>query len=341
VIRLLAATTASIALSACSSETVPPQAPPIDWHAFDVHQAAVASPTRPTPSERGDAEAYAAAIASPGFALLRARLDGEVHLAFPGMSDARGRDAVVHAHEVLFGAFDGRTFAPNRVWRTESTETLSWTLTGVQARDWMGVAATQKPVTFAGLTLLWTKDDGTITDVHVYFDVAVVKAQLGAGPKELASLPPPTPSSAPPQIFEADGSPDQDTSVALARTWLDALEKNDERAYLGAVTDDVEIHTLERPQALHGKDEARSYFRSVHKAIGQLDTTVANAWSVSRFAVVEYFLAGEQLGPLGWIPAQRDKVVRLEIADVIELRDGKIARVDRYDNPGEIRWSAP
>jgi hypothetical protein len=59
-------------------------------------------------------------------------------------------------------------------------------------------------------------------------------------------------------------------------------------------------------------------------------------WGVGKFAIVEYSIAGEQIGPIQWIPAQRDKVVRFELVDICELRDGKIARVWRYDNPGQV-----
>jgi hypothetical protein len=74
----------------------------------------------------------------------------------------------------------------------------------------------------------------------------------------------------------------------------------------------------------------------MHKAVGQLDTTVDNGWGVARFAVVEYSIAGEQLGPMGWIPAQRDKVFSLEIVDICEISGGQIAHVWRYDNPTQI-----
>jgi hypothetical protein len=57
---------------------------------------------------------------------------------------------------------------------------------------------------------------------------------------------------------------------------------------------------------------------------------------VGPYAVVEYSIAGEQLGPIGWIPAQRDRVVRFELVDICEIHDGKITRVWRYDNPVEI-----
>jgi steroid delta-isomerase-like uncharacterized protein len=190
------------------------------------------------------------------------------------------------------------------------------------------------------LTLLSTRDDGTITDVHVYFDVAVVKAQLGAGPKELASLPPPTAPSGAPQIFQQNASPEEARNIAVTRAWLEALERNDAAAYAALLSDDVEIHTSESAQPIRGRDEAQAHFKALHKSIGQLDTTIDNAYGISQFAVVEYFLAGEQRGAIGWVPAQKDKVVRMELADVVELRDGKIARVYRYGNPAEILESA-
>jgi ketosteroid isomerase-like protein/predicted ester cyclase len=327
-------------LAACSSETVaqPPPAP-VDWRSLQVARTAPDAGAGPTANERAAAEAYAAALESPGLGQLASRLDDDCHFASPGMNDGHGRDSVVRAHEVLFGAFDPRKFTMNRVWRTDVQQSVAWTMSGTQARDWMGLAATHKPVAFRGLTILWTRDDGSISDVHVYFDVAVVKAQLGVGPKELVNLPPhgpAQPASGSPQVFEKTGSAEEKNNVVAARVALDALENNDQAAYLTGMTDDVEVHTLERAQPMRGKDDARAYFKTMRKAIGQLDTTVDNASGVAQFAVVEYEISGEQLGPIGWIAPQRNSVIRLHVVDVVELRDGKIARVWRYDNPGEI-----
>lgn len=325
---------------ACTSGAVgPPPLPPVDWHAFEVHRVLDGGPAGPTPRERVVAETYAAAVASPGFAQLVPTLDPWAHFAFPGMSDARGRDAVVHAHEVLFGAVDSRGMTTGRVWRTESTQAVEWTLTGVHARAWMGLAATQRPVTVKGLTLLWTKDDGSITDVHVYFPVVSVKSQLGAGPKDPAAVasPPAAPvQESAPHVFDQSGAPDEQRNVAVVRSELDALEGSSDSAYVATMTDDVEVLPMGVAQPMRGKEDLLAYFKSIHKAIGQLDTTIDNAWGVERFAIVEYLITGEQLGPIGGIPAHRDRVVRLHIVDVAEIRDGKIARIWRYDNPSEI-----
>ena len=98
----------------------------------------------------------------------------------------------------------------------------------------------------------------------------------------------------------------------------------------------MEVHTLERSEPARGKEEARAHFKALHKAIAQLDTTMLNGWDVAQFGIVEYTIDGEQRGPLGWIPLQRDQVVRLHVVDVNEIREGKIARVWRYDSPAEI-----
>ena len=173
----------------------------------------------------------------------------------------------------------------------------------------------------------------------MYFDVAAVKAQLGSPPKGLVAFTPPPPPSGPTQYIDQNGQ--EKDNVGIVRAALDALENN-EPTYAGSFTDDIEVHTLERAEPLRGKDEAvRAYFKAMHKAIAQLDTTVDNGWGMAQYAVVEYTIAGEQLGPIGWIPAQKDTVLRFHVVDVCELRDGRIARIWRYDNPTEALSTGP
>jgi steroid delta-isomerase-like uncharacterized protein len=326
----------------CSSENAAaPPPPPVDWHAFDVPHGPIAETSGPTPRERAAAGAYAAALASPEMEGLAALLDGDVHFTFGGAHDARGKEATLNAHKAIFGAFDKRQVAVTRVWRTDGEQTVEWTMSGVQAHDWMGVPATGKPVTFRGCTLLFTKDDGTLREIHVYVDVAVVKTQLGAGPKELAGLPPATMPAGTPQVIDQAHTPEEARNVTVAKAALDALEKNDEAAFLATMADDVQVETAERPAPMHGRDDLKAYFRQMHKAIGQLDTTVDNAWGVGDYAIVEYFVSGEQIAQFAWIPPQRDRVIRLEMVDVLEIKNGKIGHVWRYADPAEIAGEKP
>jgi len=331
----------ALLLGACSSDNVgAPPAAPVDWHAFDAPRGPAAVAPGPTPQERVVAEAYVSALASAGFAGITPLLNADTHFTFPGIQDARGHDAVIRAHETVLGAFDSRVFATSRVWRTDAVHAVEWTMSGVQNKDWMGVPASHKPVVLKGISLLWTKDDGTIVDAHMVFDVTLAKTQLGAGPKELAGLAPPTMASGAPLATEQSRTPDEAANVTATRAWLDGLEKTDDAAYLAGSTDDVQVEALQRALPMRGKEELKAYFKSMHKAIGELDTTVDNVLGIGRFVVVEYTINGEQVGPLqvgAWtIPAKSNRVVRLHVADIIEIRDGKVAHVWRYDSPGEI-----
>jgi ketosteroid isomerase-like protein len=334
------ATLASLLLVACSSETVTqPPPPPVNWQSLRVLPAVDASADIVSAKERALPALYMAALESPGFAQLGPLLEDEAHFDAAGMDETHGKASVIRAHDILLGAFDDRKVSPTRVWRTPGEQTVEWTMTATQGREWMGVALTKKSVSFRGLTLLWTKDDGSVTDVHVYFDVAVVKAQLGAGPKDLLALAPVPAATAAPEVVEQTGSPQETENVNTVKAALDALENNKEAVYLASLADDVEVQTLEHATPAKGKADARAYFRAMRKAVGQLDTTVVNAWGVGKYAIVEYTIAGEQLGPIGWMPMQRDRVIRLEIVDVCELSGGRITRTWRYDNPAQITGS--
>ena len=331
-------TLAALAAACSTEETVPrPPVPPVNWHS-EMRISTDAGPVRATDKERAAAGAYTKALVSPSFAQLSAVLDEDAHFAFEGMRDAHGREKVVEAHNALFGAFDQRSFATTRLWITDSAQALEWTMTGVQARDWDGVPATHKAVTIKGVTLFWTNDDGSIKDIHVNFDETVVKVQLGVGPKELAGLPPPLPPSggAATQELEQGRTDVESSNVLQVRASLSALEKGDEAAYLATMTDDVEVNLPERAQPARGKVEARAYFKGLRKEIGELDTSVDNALGVQQFVIVEYFVVGEQLAPIGWVPPQQEKLIKLSVVDVVEKREGKIARVWRYEDPAQI-----
>jgi|HubBroStandDraft_5_1064220.scaffolds.fasta_scaffold37376_2 hypothetical protein len=330
----------SLCAAGCANEAVdPPPPPPVNWQSLEVRKTAPSDV--PTAHERAVAEAYLAALASPGFSSLGARLDPDAHFMFPGAHDAHGRDAIVQAHDSLLGAFDERTIVASRIWRTSSTQAVEWSLTGHQSREWMGVKAANKAVTIRGMALMWTRDDGSITDLHLYFDIAAVRAQLGEAPRGLVDVAKSAfdgahgaGSTEPPRLFEQTASSAEASNVALVRAALSALEGSDVAGYEAVMADSVDVQTPE--SARRGKGDAGAYFKAMHAAIGQLDTTVTEAWGVGPFALVEYTIAGEQVGPIDGIPVQRDKALVLHILDVVEVASDKIAAIWRYDNRSEL-----
>jgi predicted ester cyclase len=330
---------ASVLASACAAETVelPPPAP-AHWQTSPT--STTTSPTTPTERERAVADAYAKALASPGLSALGSLLDDEVLFSF-GAQNVRGHDHALKAHQDLFGAFDDRRFAVSRVWLTDSRQTLNsqaleWTMTGVQARDWMKVPPTGKRVAFRGLTLLWITDEGVLTEIHTYFDEDVVRAQLGAGPVALRDLPPPIVGPGPPAIKEREGKPEEASNVTSMRQMIQALEDNQESTFVAKVADDLSVLTLDEKEPLHGKEAARTFFRNVHHSVRQVDTVVLNAWGVGPYAIVEYSITGLQIAPFGRVPVAGGgglHPLHTQYVDVAELRDGKVARIWRYADP--------
>jgi ketosteroid isomerase-like protein len=333
----------SVFATACAAETVerPPPAP-AHWQASAGTGAP--SPTTPTEKERGVADAYTRALASPRLAALGPMLDDEVLFVF-GAQTLRGRERVVAAHEKMFGAFDDRRVVASRVWLTDSRQTLNsqaieWTMTGAQARQWMKVPPTGKNVFIKGLTLLWTTDEGVVSEIHVYFDQEVISAQLGAGPVELRKLPTASAPPGPPAINERQGKPEELSNVTTLRAMLQALEDNQESAFVSKFADDLTVVTLDEPQPLHGKETARAFFRDIHRSIGQVDTVVLNAWGVGAFAVVEYAVTGLQIASLHRVAWAKDgglHPLHAQFVDVAEFRDGKVARLWRYSDPASFR----
>jgi ketosteroid isomerase-like protein len=306
-----------------------------------MQQVAVAptqSPVTPTGQERGLAEAYLKALAAPELDSLGSMLDEQAHFAFRGRT-THGRDRVLKGHAEMFGAFDQRQFAATRIWLTDSTHPLDsqafeWTMTGVQARDYLGVPATHKPVVIKGLTLLWTTDSGIISDLHVYFDEEVVKAQLGVGPAELQKLPVPSPDlSAGPQILERTGATEEASNAKVMRSMVQALEDNKESEFLALMADGVQFCTIDHAEPATGKKAASDYFRTMRRSIRLLDTVIENAWGVQSFVVAEYAVTGLQLAPFPRVPFTEGRPLHTQFADVAEIHDGRITRIWRYDDP--------
>jgi ketosteroid isomerase-like protein len=269
------------------------------------------------------------ALASNGFTKLPPLLDEQVHFTAGDGRDAIGPEAVVKAHDARLGRLEDRHFTLTRVLQAEGSLVLEWTLTAVYG-------ASRRSVGLRGVTLLWMKDGGTLTDVHLLFDEAVLRAQLGEGPKGLSAPALPPAPSGPPARFEHAGSAQEERGIETVRKSLDALENNDEPGYLATMTGDVEWVTLEASQPLGGTAIARGYFRTMRKALGQLDTQIDHAWAAGPYVAVEYRVTGEQRGPIGWVPAQKNRLIDLRVIDVCEVRDGKIARLWRYENPASI-----
>jgi hypothetical protein len=316
-------------IAACSAEALPrPPAPPVDWASLEPRPPAAAAVA--TNKERNITEAYLKALSADSAPALASVLADEVHFNVAGLETTAvyGRAGVVRAHEQLFGAFRPRMWTATRVLRTDRSQAIEWTLAG---RD----EATGKPIGFRGVTLTATKDDGTISDLHVYFDQGIVHAQLTGEPRQLAELAPALSPTTSEERIEQGRTTDESAAVATVSRWIDDALQRDELGYLAAATDDIEVSTLQRASPMRGKKGLRDYYAAMHAAIGSLDTQLDSVVGVGRYVIAEYHIVGRQRAKYLYVPV-KEPVIKLYIVDVIEMRGGKVGRIWRYENPLQI-----
>jgi ketosteroid isomerase-like protein len=321
------------ALAACSAELVErPENTAIDRASLTPKATIDAGPVVATQLEMQIATRYLAALSSPTFDGLAKLVDDDATFIYVDTkNNAHGRNDVLASHQALFGEIEPRTFAPTRVLVTDRNQVIEWTLEGKDKTS-------KKPIGFRGVTLVDTKDDGTIRSIRVFFDEALFRAQRGQEPKVLAGVALPKLPTGPPEIVVQTQSATEGKNVRVVADWLDALENNQTK-YAAAMTADVEVQTQELSKPTKGAIDA--YYAQMHKVFGNtLDTQWAIGWGIGDYVVVDYRIVGDMRGRLGvggWVPAKNGPVT-LFVVDVIHLTNGKIDSVARYDDPGQILW---
>jgi ketosteroid isomerase-like protein len=324
-------------LPACGSADVEqPALPPVDPRIYKPQTTQTAGPPKaPAERNREAADAFGRAFGQNDPKALAELLDPDVDFSFPGKLDATERTGTLKALDDLVGAFTGRTYAANRVWQIGEAVVVEWAMKGTQTGPWMGVAATQKEVVVAGLTLQWFNLNGLINELHVYFDCGSVLAQLGAAPNKAieAGL---RPIFAPSEVvYVAGGTPDEKANVAIVNASWDALEAKNETGYLAPMADDIEVLRSDRTSSDKGKDERKKFFHWVVAGMSSLSQTPLNAWGAGNFVIEEYTLTGVHSGKLT-AAAPSGHALRLHYVDIDELQNGKIARTRTYGNVLEL-----
>jgi ketosteroid isomerase-like protein len=313
-----------------------PAAAPVDPRIYQDAAPRVAAVSKTTPeAERASAEAWERGVTQADLKALSPLLDPEGDFSFPGMLTATDRPGTLKALEDLLGAFTDRKLAPIRVWQVDPVVVLEWAMTGVQSGEWMGVKATQKPVTIHGLTVLFFDHNGLIADTHCYFDVGVVLAQLGAAP--VKSIEVPTPLTPPGNVtpIVAQGNADEAKNVKLVTDSWDDLEARKEAGYLAPIADDIEVFRLDRAASERGKAARRAYFKWVTTGISSLQQTPSGKWGMGPYVIEEYTLEGNHAGRLTDV-APSGHALRLHYVDVDEMKDGKIVRTWTFGNSLEL-----
>jgi steroid delta-isomerase-like uncharacterized protein len=207
-----------------------------------------------------------------------------------------------------------------------------WAMTGVHSGALKGIKPTEKPVGFAGASVLWLNGDGLVKEEHRYADVGTLLSQIGAS--KVKARPIPTlPASI--EWHVSKGTPDEDKNVEVGKALVAAMNAKKEADYLALNADDLVFDDFTAPVSLHGGAELKTWFKMFTTAFPDLNVNLANAWGVEDFLIMESTVTGTQKGALHGA-AVTNKPVTLHSLDIGQVKEGKLSRGWTYGNAVEL-----
>ncbi len=247
-----------------------------------------------------------------------------------GMPDMKGRTAVEEDEKMMQSAFSGSKIAPWRYFSTAKGDmaVCEWVWNGTHSGEFAGIKATNKPVGFNGVSVLWFTPEGLVKEEHRYFDMATIMSQVGATKepaRPVASLP------EKPEVYVAKGDPSEEKNVELLETAYNAMEKKSEKDFLGMLSDNVEYDDYALPAQQKGKGDAKKFFGMFTTAFPDMTQKALNTIAVGDFAIAEFNFKGTHQGALGPIKPTK-KMVNANGVDIYQFKDGKMQRGWSYSN---------
>jgi steroid delta-isomerase-like uncharacterized protein len=284
--------------------------------------------------------AYTEAVVTNDAKKLAAFYTDDAVVNMVGMPEVKGREAIEKMDAEWHAAFPHEKFGFTRVWMKNDVVITEWAAIAKHAGDWMGVKATNKPMSLMGLTISWTDESGKIKKQNTYVDTGSVMAQIGASKAKTRPALTAIPSM---ESWAAKGTPEEDKNVDVAKSVYGAMEKlatekdkkKAEADMLAIVTDDMVYDGNTMPEAIKGKDKAKAGPLELAKAFPDLKMTVNNAWGFGDVAVVEYTMSGTQKGAFMGKPASK-KALNVHGVDIFQVKDGKVAHLWTYENGMEM-----
>ncbi len=243
--------------------------------------------------------------------------------------DIRGRNEMNNRMGLLFRAFPDFKFEFERVWQKDSVAVATWKWTGTDSGGYIERKPTNRRAGLRGVTVGFFNADGAIREVHFYEDGVTVASQLD--PKAKAGSfrgAPEDPTGAKPRATVSNNGDEEVKALAASKTFYDGIETRDKGGLATMVTDDVTVDDLAAP--LHrekGKAAIDALLADWTKTFGAFsEMPLYNQVAVGNTVIVERVLSGKMNG----------KPVKLHALDLLETKDGKIAKVTVYSDTLEL-----
>ena len=334
--RSVAALAASLLLVACAAESPPvvpsrPQTPP----QVPPPPAPTATDTPPPAPSPTLSTADAAKLALPGYFEALSQHDAKRYAGFftedgvlttPGGPPAKGRAEITAAVQKTFDAFSSLKVAPTRVLLKGDVVVAEWALTGTHSGDYLGVKPTEKPVGVVGVTVLvFEPGTGLVKEAHRYSDQGTLLSQIGASKTKARAIPL---LSSSPEWKVASGTPAEERAEAVWRRVLAAIEAKNETDYIALHEDDVAYDDLTQPVGMRGQTDARRWLKEFGVQVPDAKVEATGVWGVDDYVVSELILRGTH--------AASKKPIVLHSVDVVQMKDGKVARGFSYGDKQEL-----
>jgi predicted ester cyclase len=259
--------------------------------------------------------------------------DGVVKVG--GVPDLAGRDAIAADIKNLFTAFPDLKFAFSRALWKDHTGVSTWDWNGTDAGGFMGAKPTNRPVGLSGATVAIYDDDGLIKELHIYDDQANLMQQLDPKAKKGSFRAPPTLAA---QIeVVSGGGPDEDKNLAAGKAMYQMLDDHKVKDLCGAMAgNDAPLDDYSMPITFKGSKGCSDYVGGFVKALPDFKTQpLASQIAIGPYLVSEGVVQGTHKGPMGPIKAT-GKTVALHFIDIVQMKDGKVTRLQSYANGVEL-----
>jgi steroid delta-isomerase-like uncharacterized protein len=255
-------------------------------------------------------------------------------LVVAGMPEpVKGREAIGADTKRFFDGYPNVKMGVSRVWGTGDVVVCEWVDNGTNSGEMAGMKATDKPVGYTGLSIVWVNGDGKIKEEHRYLDLGTILAQTGVSKAKARPITP-LPTSTEWHFAKSDAG--EDKGVEGLKAGYAAFEKKDDKAMGDMVTDDVLWDDLMAPAPTKGKAETVKYWKSFMTAFPDLKAPATNVWGVEDFAIAEMAFTGTPKGAIMGLTSQTKKPVALHLVDIVQTKDGKIVKGWSYGNSVEL-----
>ncbi len=330
----------AFALVGCGADVPPPQPPP----------SAPAVPQAPLPPPAAEpAPPPAPAYGELQLASLKAATEAiNAHDAkrYAGLftsnaihreaaaPDIVGREGIAARMELLFASFPDLRFAFTRLWQKGNVAVATWRWTGTDTGGFLGKKPTGRSAGLEGATIGWYNDDGSIREVRVYEDGQTVVDQLDAKAKKGTVRPPPAEG---PAMDTVAAGPDEVANTRAANLFYDAIEGKKETDILGLFNNDSTADDYAMsPGTVTGLRAWKAMYRSWTAAFpDSTQLPLVNQLAVGDYVISERVVHATHKGPVGRV-GPTGLPVSIHCLDIIQLKDGKIARFATWSNTLEL-----